>query len=172
MRTIKLFEQFEGIEDAPRLSENITSLLNTQIKNELISSQIYRGMSCWLDDKGWINASKYYFNSSSEELKHMDKIYEYIFDKNARALTPSCPEVKNDFVDIKTIVEESLNHEMLVTGMWNNIANESLAEKDNDTYALAQWFLKEQIEEEDKFRSFLFKMRLDMPKYEIEEMFG
>jgi len=171
MKNIKLFEAFSGIEDKSRLSEKIVKLLNEQIKNELESSQIYKAMSCWLDEEGWIGASKYYFKSGNEELIHMDKIYEYLFDKNCRALTPGCTEVKNDYKDIKTIVEESLNHEMEVTKMWNNIADTALAEKDNDTYALAQWFLKEQIEEEAKFRDILFKFRLEMPKYEQDELF-
>jgi ferritin len=172
MKNIKLFEQFDGIEDKPRLSEKIVKLLNEQIKNELESSQIYRSMSCWTDDEGWLGASKYFFKSAQEELVHMDKIYEYLFDKNCRAKAPSINEVKSEFKDIKNVVEESLNHEMNITAMWNKIADAALTEKDNDTYALAQWFLKEQIEEEDKFRTFLFKMRLDMPKYEIDDMFG
>ena len=169
---LKLFEQFNGIEDKSRLSENIVKLLNEQIKNELDSSQLYRAMSCWLDEEGWLGAAKYYFGSAKEELVHMDKIYEYLFDKNCRALVPSSTDVENDYKDIKSIVEESLEHEMSVTKMWNDIANAAMDEKDNDTYALSQWFLKEQIEEEDKFRSFLFKMRLNMPDYEIDEMFG
>jgi ferritin len=169
---IKLFEQFSGIEDKARLSDKIVKLLNEQVKNELESSQLYKAMSCWLDDQGWITASKYFFKSGNEELIHMDKIYEYLFDKNCRAMVPNTDGIKNDFKDIKSIVEESLDHEMKITEQWNNIANSALGEKDNDTYCLAQWFLKEQIEEETKFRDFLFKIRLDMPKYEIDEMFG
>lgn len=46
----------EQIEQMPRLSQTIANILNAQIKNELVSSQIYRGMSAWLDDKGWIGA--------------------------------------------------------------------------------------------------------------------
>lgn len=129
----------------------------------------YRSMSCWTDEEGWLGASKYYFNSAKEELSHMDKIYEYLFDKNCKASVPSVSDVPKDFKDIKTIVQTSLDHEMQVTKQWNDIADTALAEKDNDTYALAQWYLKEQ---EDKFRSFLFKMRLDLPKYEIDEMFS
>jgi ferritin len=162
----------EGIEDEARISKKILGLLNTQIKLELESSQLYRSISCWLDEEGWVTASKYYFTSAQEELKHMDKIYEYIFDKNGRAVTPGSEKPKGDFKDIKTIVVESLKHEMGVTENWNNIANAAMSEKDNDTYALSQWFLAEQIEEEAKFRDFIFRMRLDMPKYEIDEMFG
>jgi ferritin len=41
----------------------------------------------------------------------------------------------------------------------------------NTTYEFSQWFIKEQVEEEEKFRNFIFKMNLDMPDYEIDDMF-
>jgi len=172
MKKIKMFESFSGIEDKSRLSEKIVKMLNEQIKNELESSQIYRAMSCWCDDEGLIKASKYYFKSAQEELVHMDKIYEYLFDKNCKAVTPACNEVKNSYKDIRTVVEESLNHEIQVTKNWNNIANTALSEKDNDTYALTQWYLKEQIEEENKFRDLIYLIRLDTPRWKIEELFS
>ena len=52
MKKIIPFSLFEGVEKEGRLSEKITNILNEQIKNELQSSQIYRGMSCWLDNEG------------------------------------------------------------------------------------------------------------------------
>lgn len=39
--SIRRFQTFEAIEDDSRLSKQITDILNTQIKNELMSSQKY-----------------------------------------------------------------------------------------------------------------------------------
>lgn len=172
MKKIIKFSLFEGIEDEGRLSEGLTNILNEQIKNELESSQIYRGMSCWLDDNGWIDASKYFFKSSDEELEHMRKIYHFLFDRNVLAKVPSVGETKQEFEDIRKIVEESLQHEMDVTKQWENIAQMAKNDGDNTTYEFCQWFLKEQVEEEAKFRDMLFKMNLDMPKYEIDDLFA
>lgn len=158
-------------ENAPRLMQTVLDSLNAQIKNELVSSQIYRGMACWLDDKGWIGASKYFFKAGQEELKHMDKIYEFIFDRNSLAVVPGCDAVKQEFTDIRNVVEESLQHEIQVTKQWEGIAQLAKTEGDNTTYAFAQWFLNEQIEEEAKFRDLLFKFDLDMPNWKIDELF-
>lgn len=171
MRSIKLFEQFSNLVDKARLSESIVKMLNEQIKIELESSQLYRAMSCWLDKEGWISASKYFYKSAQEELTHMEKVYEYLFEKNCTAKTPACDMVKESYEDIKNILDESLEHEIKITKNWNDIADKALEEKDNDTYALAQWFLKEQKEEENKFRDIIFKARLDMPDWKIEELF-
>jgi ferritin len=174
MKTIKTFSIFklnENIENDKRLSDKILDILNKQIKNELESSQIYRAMSCWLDDNGWIGASKYFFKSAQEELIHMDKIYQYLFDRNCLAKVPTVGAVKQEYKDIKNILEESLEHEIEVTENWENIANLAKNEGDNTTYDFSQWFLNEQKEEEEKFRNLLFKINLDIPKWELDELF-
>lgn len=171
MTNIKRFAAFENIENEVRLSEPIINILNEQIKNELQSSQIYRGMTCWLDDNGWIGASRYYFKSSDEELEHMRKIYNYLFDKNCLAKVPATDEVEQEFKTIREIVEKSLEHEIEVTENWEKISNLAKKEGDNSTHLFAQWFINEQKEEEEKFRNILFKMNLDMPDYEIDELF-
>jgi ferritin len=165
------FSLFEEIEQQGRLSEGLTAVLNSQIGSELESSQIYRGMSCWCDDQGWIDASKYYFKSAQEELVHQDKIYNYLFDRNVLAVVPSCGEIKQEFEDIRQVVEESLKHEIDVTKKWEAISNQAKDEGDNTTYEFAQWFLVEQREEESKWRDVLFKMNLDLPKYELDDLF-
>lgn len=168
---LQLFEKFADIENKSRLSDKITKLLNTQIKNELESSQIYRAISCWLDDKGWIGAQKYFWKNAVEELTHMDKIYEFLFDRNVKSVVPSVGEVEKEFKDIREIVEISLDHEMKITSDWENISEAAISEADNTTYEFSQWFLKEQVEEEKRFRDILFKMNLEMPPYEIDELF-
>jgi len=158
--------------DVERLSKTVLAILNEQTKNELLSSQIYRGMSCWLNDAKWPEGTKLFFKYADEELTHMSKIYQYIFDRNCTAVVPACEPVKTQFTDIREIVEAALQHEIEVTNNWEAISTLSKEEGDNTTYEFSQWFLKEQVEEEDKFRTILEKMDLDMPKYEIDELFG
>jgi len=172
MKHVKLFEKFSGIENRARLSDKMLSTLNEQIKNELQSSQIYRAISCWLDDNGWVEASKYYFKSSQEELVHMDKVYSYLFSRNCKAVVPAVDKVEGEFKDIRDILEISLEHEIAVSEEWNVIADLAIKEGDNPTYEFACFFQKEQVEEEEKFRNLLFKMNLDIPNYELDELFG
>lgn len=160
-----------AIETVGRLTDDILGILNAQIKNELMSYQIYMGMTCFLDDAGWIGASKYYSKTAKEELNHMNKIYDYLFDRNVKAVVPVTEDVKQEFSGIREILEESLKHEMEVTKNWNDISEKAKVEGDNTTYEFAQWFLNEQIEEENKFRDILFKLDLDMPDWKIDELF-
>ncbi len=172
MKKIIKFQLFEGVEDIGRLSKEIATMLNTQIQNELSSSQIYRGMSCWLENEGWSNSATYFFKAAQEELTHMDKIYQYLFDRNVLALVPISAEVKQDYKDIRELVELALEHEISVTDNWEAISVIAKEQGDNTTCEFAQWFLKEQIEEENKFRSILDKMNLDIPKWKIDDLFN
>jgi ferritin len=174
MKTLKTFNSFslnENIEYEKRLSQPIIDILNTQIKNELESSQIYKGMSTWLDDKGWVISSKYYYTASQEEITHMDKIYDYLFEKNCKPIVPTIGQIKQDFKDIREVLEESLKHEIIVTKNWENIADLALKEKDNTTYNFSQWFINEQRSEEEKFRNLLFALDKEIPDWYLDENF-
>lgn len=171
MKNLKLFEQFTGIEDKPRLSKEVIELLNEQIKNEVYSSHIYRAMSCWMDDQGYPNGCKLFMKYSDEELTHAKKIYGYLFDKNCKAKVPAIKAPNDEFDDVIDILNKSLEHEIEVSEDWENIAETAKNNKDNTTMFFAEWFLGEQTTEEIKFRDALFQARLDMPKWKLEELF-
>lgn len=160
-----------GIENAERLSKQVQEVLNTQIKNELISSQIYKAMSACLDSRGYVNAAKVFFKYGQEELSHMDKICDYMFERNCKPAIPDCPLQRLTYNNIREIIETALKHEIGVTANWENIANVAMANKDNTTHEFSMWFLKEQIEEENKFRDLLFRMNLGLPDWELEHIF-
>lgn len=162
----------EALVDEERLEKKIIEILNKQIKNELNSSQMYRAMSCWLDDQKWPASTKTFFKYADEELTHMTKIYEYLFDRNCKVTVPTCDEQKDSFKDIGELLEVTLQAEIDTTKAWEEISNLSKEKGDNTTYEFAQWFLKEQIEEEDKVRTAIEKMNLDMPKYQIDAFIG
>lgn len=160
-----------ALEFKQRLQPDIIAILNLQIANELQSSQIYRGMSCWLDNMGFTNAAEYFVKSADEELVHMRKIYKYLFEKNCKAVTPTCTLVQQNFTDMKEILTKSLEHEIVVTGNWEDIANLACEKKDKTTMFISDWFLNEQLEEESKWRDLLYLIDFDMPKWRLEEIF-
>jgi ferritin len=170
---IKNFSHYinESIENDPRISTELTKLLNNQIKNELTASQMYRGMACWLDDKQLTEASLYFFTSAQEELTHQDKIYKYLFDRNCLAKVPSVDEPKQDYSDLRTVLNAALEAEIFTTKCWNEIAELAKKENDNVTYEFSLWFSKEQVEDEGKIRDLIFFLNLDTPQYEMEIKF-
>ena len=159
------------IEFKSRLKPEVSSVLNSQIANELHSSQIYRGMACYLDNCGWTNASEYFMKSADEELGHMNKIYDYLFDKNCKAVVPICQSVQQEFKDIRDVLTKALEHEIVVTNNWENIAKVACDNNDKTTMFFTEWFINEQISEEKKFRNLLYAIDKDMPKWYLDDNF-
>lgn len=161
-----------SLDKKPRLSPTIAALLNKQIMREMYSCNLYKQLSAWLDDNSWTNGAKLFLKYGNEETSHADKIINYMYDMNTKvdisAIEKPVVQVKN----IREVLTASLQHEMDVTGNWREIAIASMKEGDLTTFGIAQWFITEQIEEEAKFRDFLFKLNLNMPNYELDEEFA
>jgi len=147
----------EGNTDSnKRVSDSILKHLNDQIKVEAEASSIYYAMGEWCERNGFFGMSKMLYEHSSEETEHMSKVYKYISDRDAKAITPgiSAPK-KQSFSGIKDVLETAYQHEIFVTETYNSLADLCLGEKDYMTFNWSLKFLSEQREEEAKFKSMI-----------------
>lgn len=164
-------EMETSVDKIEKLSNNIKQLLITQIHNELKTSQQYKQNASWMDANSFIGGQKIFLKWSNEEIEHMNNIYAYLFDQNCKIVVPEKElYVKIDFANTKEVFEETLKLEMTNTEQWRNIALESKNSADFQTYAFAEGYLKEQIEEENKVRNILFKINLGIPNWELDEL--
>jgi len=133
-----------------RISEEIHTMLNNQLKNELDSSRLYLAMSEWMEFNGWFGGAKLWRKYSDEELAHMHKFYEYMQDRDAMPKTPMAKEQPLNFDSVEKIVQDSYLHEIQVSTWIKEIALKALQEKDLHTYEFAVKMIGEQTEEEAK----------------------
>lgn len=156
------------LELVPQLKPEIINILNKQIFNEFQSAQIYFGMSACTDNRGLSNFGKLFLKYGHEEMTHMKKIHEYLMDKNCKPIIPGLPEVKQEYIDLRDVLTSALEHEIVVTSNWNNIAETALKAQDHTTYSFAKWFIDEQVEEENKFRDLLDLLDNGTPIWYLE----
>jgi len=142
------------------LSEKMVNTLNEQIGMEGYACFLYLSMAGWFDYKSMKGCADFMYRQSGEENIHMMKIFKYLIDMNARALSPSIPQPTAEFKDVKSIFEESLAQEQSVTKSINDIVELAIAEGDHATYAFLQWYVIEQREEENLMRTILEKIKL------------
>ena len=57
------------------------------------------------------------------------------------------------------VFEAAYKHEQLVTSLINNLVSVSEAEKDEETKEMLQWFVKEQVEEEESSGGMVNKVK-------------
>jgi ferritin len=68
------------------------------------------------------------------------------------------PETK--FKSLTDMFARTLKHEKLVTSLINNLADLAVKQKDHATEIFLQWFVTEQIEEEENANDILARLRL------------
>ena len=134
------------------LKEEIEILLNSQIKMEAEASAKYLAMASWCDQNGYKNSAAYFLAQSNEEREHMLKIFNYVLTVGGAAVSPEVGTVEHDYASFRSVFEAALNSEIGVTKSINRIVTASRNVEDYATENFLQWFVTEQIEEEDNAR--------------------
>ncbi len=130
------------------LSQSLQDALNEQVKNEFYSAHVYLAMSSWFDDKALPGFANWMRVQYSEELIHGLKIFDFINDRDGRALVYGFDTPPSQWQSPLNVFEESYQHEQKVTAMINNLYALAVKENDYPTIVLLQWFISEQVEEE------------------------
>lgn len=142
------------------LSKNLQDALNTQIKLEGDSSQIYLAMASWAENQGFEGIATFMYNQSDEERMHMLKLVKYVNQRGGEAKIPQVEEPHLNHESFKTLFTQLFEHEVMVSQSINDLVHISLQEKDYATHNFLQWYVAEQIEEESTARTILDKINL------------
>jgi ferritin len=143
-----------------RISEKMTEALNRQINAEMYSAYLYLAMSSAAADSEYSGAAKWFFAQAQEEMTHAMKLYDYVFSRDRKVLLEAIEKPPAEFESLKHMIEETLVHEQKVTAMINDLANLAQDERDHATYGFLQWFIDEQVEEEESVRDILAQIRI------------
>ncbi|MCM4159440.1 ferritin [Antarcticibacterium flavum] len=134
------------------LHVDIMDLLNEQIKKEAHSSSVYLAMASWCDQNGLINSAKFFYEQSQEEREHMMRIFHFINDNGGTAYSPEVSNISHDYNSLEEIFENALDQEIAITKSIHNIVLKCRKVQDLTSEYFLQWFVKEQMEEEQTFR--------------------
>lgn len=142
------------------LSQRMNDALDEQVKWELYSSYMYLSMSAYFQELGLSGFANWMRVQAQEELFHAMKFYDFIGERGGRVTLHAIdapPATWKNPLDAFTC---TLEHERLVTSRINDLVNVAIEEKDHATNIFLQWFVTEQVEEEDNVTDALNKLRL------------
>ena len=142
------------------ISKKIEKILNEQIAIEAQAAQQYLAIAVWCDTQGFAGAAKFLYEHSDEERLHMLKLVNYVNDMGGAALISAIKAPKKDFGNIKEAMEYAYASEKEVTAAINKIVSLSLKENDHTTHNFIQWYVNEQLEEENLYRTILDRINL------------
>ena len=143
------------------LSKKTLRALNKQVEIEASASHQYLASAAWLESQpGLDGMTEFFYKQSQEEREHMTRLMHYISMRKGVAEVPALPKPQTEFKDVKAIFETFLKNEQEVTKSINEWVGLSLKEGDYITFQFWQWYLKEQLEEENQAIKMLDELTL------------
>jgi ferritin len=142
------------------LKERVEKALNEQITEEFTASQLYLAMASWAESNGLEGTANFLYAHSEEEREHALKLYHYINDRGGHAITPKLEQPEYNYDSIDKVFKDIMAHEKQVSEKINNLVGICLEEKDYTTNNFLQWYVEEQIEEENLFGNLLDKLEM------------
>ncbi|MHC4482189.1 MAG: ferritin [Planctomycetota bacterium] len=134
--------------------------LNGQLNAELYSAYLYLSMAAYFESSDLSGFANWMRVQNQEEQFHAMKFYDYILERGGRVILRSIEAPPSDWASPLAVFEATLKHERKVTGLINDLVYLAREEKENASEIFLQWFVNEQVEEEDNVSTVLGQLKL------------
>ncbi|MBT8368489.1 MAG: ferritin [Deltaproteobacteria bacterium] len=142
------------------LSDKMQDALNGQLNAELYSSYLYLSMNAYFKSINLDGFANWMYYQAQEELTHSMKFYDFIIQRGGKVKLLQVDAPPTDWDSPLAVFEATLAHEQKVTGLINELVELALAEHDHATNIFLQWFVSEQVEEEESVGGALEQLKL------------
>lgn len=131
------------------LSKKLEEAINEQINKELYSGYLYLSMSAYCEAENLPGAANWMRAQAQEELGHAMRLFDHVNARGGRVVLNAIEMPPPVWKSPLGMFEEVLEHERKVTGLINRLYEVALSENDYATQMELQWFITEQVEEEE-----------------------
>ncbi len=158
------------------ISDRLTEMINDQIRMEFQSASYYMGMRMYLSREDWPGMAAFMEAQALEEATHARKFYDFLDEVDRNAVMPGLEEPRQEFSSVEEVFETALKQEQDVTQSIHQLFNAAKEEGDYPAFSLLEWFVDEQVEEENTFRTILTQVRRlqeePLALYELDRELG
>ena len=130
------------------MNDKIKALLNQQINKELYSAYLY------------VDIANYYMIQAQEERDHALLFLKYMQNNGLKVTLEAIDKPDKTYSSILDPLEAAAEHERYVTSLINAIYHECYEDRDYRTMKFLDWFVDEQMEEEDNADSMINRYKL------------
>ena len=137
------------------LSKNLHEAINAQINAELWSAYLYLSMSMDAEAKGLKGVANWFYVQYREEQDHARIFMNYLNSRDAKVTLLPIEGVPTEWDSVLAMFTQTLEHEKKVTSLINNLAYIANADRDFASINRLNWFIDEQVEEEQNARDMI-----------------
>lgn len=142
------------------MNETLEAAFNKQLTLEFASHTRYLQMSAWFSGQSFPGFAHWMRLQADEERMHAMKIYDYLLTRGNLVRLEEMAAPPFRFEKPLSVFEAALDHERAVSESIRNLYGLATKEQDYASFQLLQWFLTEQIEEEELVSQIVDQLRL------------
>ncbi len=146
---------------ANKLPDELVDAFNAQIKHELDGAHFYLSVANHFYLTNLDGFAHWYSQQYFEELNHARIMMDFLKRKNAKVILTSvdAPDALTS-EEPAAIFDQSLKLEETQTNRIHDLQAKSAALNSRDATSFLQWFIDEQVQEEDRFQNILDRILL------------
>lgn len=142
------------------MDAKVYELLNDQINKELYSAYLYLSFADYYEEEGLEGFTNWYEIQAQEERDHALIFRNYLHENGCKVKLLAIDQPDKVFSAHIEPLEAALEHEKYVTSLINDIYAAAHDAKDYRTMKFLDWFIEEQMEEEDTADTMVTRMKL------------
>ena len=142
------------------MNEELHRRLNEHLALEFNAAHKYHAMSVWFETNDLMGFSGWLKQQSAEEMDHAQRIINHLVERDLVVQFPAISQPPAEWDSAQVAVEAVLESERTVTRAIEELYDLAIQHNDRAATILLQWFVTEQIEEENLVRGILGRLRL------------
>jgi ferritin len=136
-------------------SERFVDALNAQIGREYTAAHQYTAIASWYDAETFPRLAQFFYDQADEERAHARKMTDYLLETGQAVRLGDVKAPVNEFPDHVEPIRLALEQERSVTVEIDKLMEIARETRDNASQIFLQWFITEQVEEEDSIGGLL-----------------
>lgn len=142
------------------INPKIQDAINAQINAEFWSAYLYLSMAMHFESEGHHGIANWFRIQFKEEQAHAEIFINYLNSRGGRVELKPIEAVPTTWKSALDAYEATLAHEQKVTAMINAIYALAESEHDYATRGKLDWFVSEQVEEEETAQGLIDRLKL------------
>ena len=121
---------------------------------------MYLSMAAYFADLGLPGFASWMRVQAKEEVTHATKMYDYVLTRGEKVELKAIDAPPLAWKSPLAVMEAALSHERFVTKCINEMTDLAIKEKDHAGKNFLEWYVNEQVEEEQSFTDIINALKL------------
>ena len=117
-------------------------------------------MAAYFEEMGLKGFANWMKVQAQEENSHAHKFYDYLVDRGGKVVLETIEKPQNEYKSVIDVFEKTLEHEVYVTSLINNLMDVAEEVKDRASLSFLKWFIDEQVEEESNCEDIIAQLKI------------